>query len=240
MFVTVDAVTAPDQPDQPSPGDEWAARPENQWASASIPASGQRPAPYGPDPYAVPVDFAPPPRQPIFDRADLWTVILGTIGVLLVGVIATFVWVWIAPRAMVVRDAHGGVSLVNPETKAFAGADVTYLFVTVAAGLLCALIAAVVARHRGLAVTIAMAGGGVLSSLMVGWCGRWLTGGPIDHWVAHTPVGTHQLFIQLQTRPFVVAWPFVALIVTFVVALATQDREPETAPEASAAQDAVH
>lgn len=227
-------MSAPGEPDQPWSSDPWHPPAQRTPSSGTF---SHRPAPYGPDPYATPVEFPAPPKQPIFDRADLWTVILGTIGVLLVGVVATFVWVWIAPRATVVRDASGGVSLANAETKAFAGADVTFLFVTLVAGAVCAGIAAVVARHRGLAVTIAMAGGGLLSSLMVAWCGRWLTGGPFAHWVAHTSTGTHHLFIQLQTRPFIVAWPFVALVITFIVALATQDRgrstsSGEPAPEA--------
>jgi hypothetical protein len=150
--------------------------------------------------------------------------VLGTLAVLPVGVVATFVWVWIAPRAIAVKDAQGGVSLAAPETKGFAAADVKYLFVTAGAGALCAIVAAIVARHRGLAVSVAMAGGGILASLTVAWLGRWLTGGPITRWAAHASVGSHHLFIQLQTRPFVVAWPVVALIITFVVALATQEQ----------------
>jgi hypothetical protein len=122
------------------------------------------------------------------------------------------------------KDANGAVRLLAPETKAFAGADATYFIVTVVAGLLCGLIAAVVARHRGLAVTVALGGGGLLSSLMVAWLGRWLTGGPLSRWAQHASTGNHDLFIQLQTRPFIVAWPIAALVVTFFVALATSNR----------------
>ena len=185
---------------------------------------GPRPAPYGADLYAAPPSAPTPPRRPIVEIADVWTTVLGTVAVLLVGVLATFVWVWLAPRVPVTRDAQGGVSIRGFYPKGFAGADVTYLFVTVAAGVVCAVVAAIVARHRGLAVSVAMGGGGLLSSLMVAWLGRWLTGGPIARWAAGASVGDHHLFIQLQTRPFIVAWPVVALAITFVVALATQDR----------------
>jgi len=185
--------------------------------------------PYGSDPYAGAHAHPEPPRRPVFERADLWTTLLGTVAVLIVGVIATFIWVWIAPRAIAAKDAKGGVSLSVPETRAFVGADVTYFFVTLGAGVLCALVAATVARHRGLAVSIAMAGGGILSSLMVAWLGRWLTGGPLHRWADHASVGSHHLYLQLQTRPFIVAWPVVALLITFVVALATQDRPADHA-----------
>jgi hypothetical protein len=161
----------------------------------------------------------------------VWTVLLGTISVLLVGIAATFVWVWVSPRLIAAKDAKGGVSLAAPESKAFAGADVKFLFVTVAAGILCGVVAALVARHRGLAVSVAMASGGILASLMVAWGGRWLTGGPLGRWADHASVGSHHLFIQLQTRPFIMAWPVVALLITFLVALATPDRPAPEPPK---------
>jgi hypothetical protein len=190
---------------------------------------GPRPAPYGVNPYATPTGAAvggaeAERERPLIEMADVWTALLGTIAVLVVGVVATFVWVWVAPRATAIKDAKGGVSLTQPETKAFAGADATYFFVTLGAGLLCGLIAALVARHRGLAVTVALGGGGILSSLMVAWLGRWLTGGALTRWAGDASTGSHDFFIQLQTRPFVVAWPIAALVVTFFVALATSNR----------------
>ncbi|MGH8890446.1 MAG: hypothetical protein ACRDV3_11935 [Acidothermaceae bacterium] len=189
---------------------------------------GPRPVPYGSGPYAPAHGFGPVAQRPIVELADMWTALLGTVAVLIVGVISTFVWIWLAPHAIAIKDAKGGVSLAAPETKAFASADVMYLFVTAGAGAVCALVAALVARHRGLAVSVAMAGGGILSSLMVAWLGRWITGGPVHRWADQVPVGSHHLFIELQTRPFIVAWPVVALIITFVVALATQDRPPDS------------
>ena len=187
-----------------------------------------RPAPYGVSPYATPSGGGGnEPEQPLFEMADVWTTLLGTIAVLIVGVVATFIWVWVAPRAVAVKDAKGGVSLLVPETKAFAGADATYFFVTLGAGLLCGAVAAIVARHRGLAVTVALGGGGLLSGLMVAWLGRWLTGGPVTRWAHHASTGNHDLFIQLQTRPFIMAWPIAALVVTFFVALATSNRSPD-------------
>jgi hypothetical protein len=186
-----------------------------------------RPAPYGVSPYATPTVDHEGRERPLVEMADVWTALLGTIAVLIVGVVATFIWVWVAPRAVAVKDAQGGVSLAQPETKAFAGADATYFFITLAAGLLCGAVAAVVARHRGLAVTVALGGGGLLSSLMVAWLGRWLTGGALTRWANDAPTGSHDLFIQLQTRPFIMAWPIAALVITFFVALATSNRAPD-------------
>jgi hypothetical protein len=185
---------------------------------------GPRPAPYGSGPYATPPQLPAAPERPLVEMADVWTALLGIVGVLLVGVVATFVWIWVSPRVLAVKDAKGGVALSQPYPKGFVGADVTFLLVTLVAGVLCAVIAALVARHRGLAVSVAMAAGGILASLMVAWLGRWLTGGPLSRWVDDAAVGSHHLFIQLQSRPFVVAWPVVALLITFAVALATGGR----------------
>lgn len=192
-----------------------------------------RPMPYGSNPYAPPP--APPaPRRPALEMADVWTALLGTIGVVLLGFVATLLWVWLAPRAIAIKDAQGGVGLADPETKAFVGADVTYLFITLAAGVVCAGVAAVIARHRGLAVSIAMAVGGVLAALLVAWLGRWISGGPVTTWAHHMSPGRHRYFIELQARPFIMAWPIVALVITFVVALCTPDPvqpAPDTQPD---------
>jgi hypothetical protein len=197
-----------------SDADPTSSRPEDSEPSTeAYPAP--RPAPYGSSPYAIgPVPWNPlpePPPRRLVEMADVWTTLLGTVGVLVVGVLASVVWVWLAPRVMAVRDAKGGVSLVDGSTKAFAGADVWFLFVTAGAGLLCGLIAAVVARHRGLAVSVAMAVGGIAAALLAAFLGRMFTGGP------------------LSTRQYVVAWPMAALAVTFVVALLTPD--PPVQPE---------
>jgi hypothetical protein len=236
------AVTGPGYGDEVSdagPTPQWrspwdpAQHPGEQaspWTPNTDAYSGPRPAPYGSDPYAAPAYQPAPVERPVVELADVWTAILGTVGVLLVGVLATFVWVWVAPRVIAVKDAKGGVSLASGESKAFAGADVTYLFVTLGAGILCAVVAALVARHRGLAVSVAMGGGGIVASLMVAWLGRWLTGGPLHRWADHASVGSHQLFIQLQTRPFIVAWPMIALAITFAVALANAERRSAASP----------
>lgn len=209
-----------------SDADLTSSRPEDS-EPATDAYPDPRPAPYGSSPYAIgPLPWNPvpeQPRRPVVEMADVWTTLLGTVGVLVVGVLASLVWVWLAPRATAVRDAKGGVTLVDGTTKAFAGADVWFLFVTVGAGVLCGLIAVVVARHRGLAVSVAMAVGGSAAAVLTAFLGRTFTGGPLLHWASHVSSGNHRLFIQLSTRQYLVAWPMAALAITFVVALLTPD-----------------
>ena len=194
-----------------------------------------RPIPYGSSPYAVTVNTTPHPvddvhRQPLVELADLWTVILGTLCVIPLGVVAGFMWLWLAPRAMAVSDGKGKTGLLDPGTKAFAGADVTFLFITIGAGLLCGIVAAIIARHRGMAVSVALAAGGTVAALLAAWIGRTMSGGPAKHWASHVANGNHRYFLELATRQYVVAWPMAALAVTFVVALMTPDRPVEIVP----------
>jgi hypothetical protein len=190
--------------------------------------------PYGSSPYAVSVppgaDAPVGGRRPI-ELADVWTAVLGTVAVVIVGVAAGFLWLWIAPRPSGVVSASGGKSIqFNSANKVFASADVTFLFIGIGAGLLCGLVATILARRRGVAVSIAMAVGGTLASLLAAFIGRALSGGPQDYWLARASVGSHHYFIELTTRRFIVGWPIAALLVVFVVALFTPDRPVEIEP----------
>ena len=189
--------------------------------------------PYGSSPYAVSV---PPGAEPVGGRspiglADVWTAVLGTVAVVIVGVLAGFLWLWIAPRPHGVVSASGGKSIqFDSANKVFAAADVTFLFIGIGAGLVCGLVATILARRRGVAVSIAMAVGGTIASVLAAFIGRALSGGPQDYWLARATVGPHHYFIELTTRRFLVGWPIAALLVVFVVALFTPDRPVEFEP----------
>jgi hypothetical protein len=215
-------------------GEAVSDQPSEQPAQPTSAYPEPRPMPYGSSPYAVTVPTPAPdaeaPQRAVVEPADLWTALLGTVGVTLLGVLAGFIWLWLAPRAMTTSDGKGHSSLVNPSTKAFAGADVTFLFIGVGAGLICGIVAAILARHRGLAVSVAMGVGGTLASLIAAWIGRALSGGPNNYWLNHATAGDHRFFVELATRPYLMAWPVTALVVTFVVAMVTPDRPLEIEP----------
>ena len=190
--------------------------------------------PYGSSPYAVtvtPVADARAQSQSRIGLADVWTALLGTLAVIPLGVVAGFLWLWIAARPHGVVSAAGGKSVqFDSANKVFASADVTFLFIGVGAGLLCGIVASIIARHRGVAVSIAMAVGGIVASLLAAFIGRALSGGPQDYWLARASVGPHRYFIELTTRRFLVGWPIAALLVVFVVGLFTPDRPIEIEP----------
>jgi hypothetical protein len=191
--------------------------------------AGTRPTPYGSAPYAGAVDAVPPPARRIFEMADLWTAVLGTVAVVVVGVVAGLIWYAVAPRAAAVRNTTT-FGTVDPYTKAFVRDDIVFLVITVIAGLLCGVVAMLIARHRGVAVAIAMALGGFIAAYLAAWLGRYITGGPALHWADHTSVGKHPYFIALTDRQFLLGWPLAALLVTFVTALILPAQAPPSAP----------
>jgi hypothetical protein len=191
--------------------------------------AGNRPTPYGSVPYAGSTEVAPPPARRLFEMADLWTAVLGTIAVTAVGLIAGLIWYAVAPRAAAVRN-QTSFGTIDPYTKAFVRDDIAFLVITVIAGLLCAGVAMLIARHRGVAVAIAMTVGGFLAAYLAAWLGRYLTGGPALHWADHTSVGDHRFFIALTDRQFLLGWPFAALAVTFLTTLVLPAQAPPQPP----------
>ena len=219
-------------------------QPADEPAQPTLAYPQPRPMPYGSSPYAVTATTgalpdSDDPRPPVMEMADVWTALLGTLAVVPLGVIAGFVWVWLAPRALAVADGKGKSGLINPETKAFAGADVTFLVIGIAAGLLCGAVSAILARRRGAAVSVAMAVGGTLASLLAAFVGRAVSGGPANYWADHVSAGNHRYFIELITRQYLVGWPLAALAVTFIVGLLTPDPELEVEPDEQAPADSA-
>ena len=183
--------------------------------------------PYGSSPYAVTVgpeaSIAPAAiRRPIFGWADAWTALLGSIGISVLGVVAGLVWLGLAPRATA-HTQGGDIGFGSNVNKVFAGADLSFAVICVVAGLLCGAVGAILARRRGLAVSLALTIGGTSASLIASWLGRQISGGPAARWAAHAGAGSHHYFIALIDRQFLIAWPLAGLAVTFVVALFTPD-----------------
>ena len=150
--------------------------------------------------------------------------LLGTLAVLPVGVIGALVWIGLAPRVPAAVTADHHVSFVGSEPRGFITADITFLAIALAAGVLCGVLAAILGRHRGTAVAVAMAAGGVGASYLMSWLGTWLTGGPAHRWAQHAAPGTHSYFLHLQTQPFLFAWPFVAVLVVLIAVAVTDAR----------------
>jgi hypothetical protein len=118
--------------------------------------------------------FAPPPPLPRAERAatpgrwrsDVPRAIAVLVGSVLLGAPAGLLWAQVAPRLRVTVTDKG---LDYPDlegTKAFIGADGSYVLVMLGAGLLCGLVGWLVARKAGPWTVAALAVGGFLAALV--------------------------------------------------------------------------
>jgi hypothetical protein len=95
------------------------------------------------------------------------------VGTAVLGVGAGFLWMALAPRALLVVAAPGSANVVNPETSAFIAADGWFILLSVIGGLISGLAGyvLVVRRYR----EPAMAGvlvGGLAAALIAMWIGE--------------------------------------------------------------------
>jgi hypothetical protein len=109
-------------------------------------------------------------RVPVAALVAAAAVIVGTA---VLGVGAGFLWVALAPRAVLVVVAPGSVTVVNPETSAFIAADGWFILLSVLGGLVSGLAGYLLAvrRYR----EPAMAGvlvGGLAAALVAMWIGQ--------------------------------------------------------------------
>lgn len=140
-------------------------------------------------------------------------------GVALLGAPIGLLWSTLAPRARVVVLA-GGPDLVDPNTKAFIAADGTFLLLTGAAGLLCAILALRLGgRQHGVATALGLAVGGLAAAYLA-----WRVGHRIGladfRRAARGPIGTSALLnLSLRAKGVLVSWPLMGLLTVVVVAV---------------------
>lgn len=147
-------------------------------------------------------------------------------GVALLGAPIGLLWSTLAPRARVVVLA-GGPDLVDPNTKAFIAADGTFLLLTGAAGLLCAILALMLGgRRHGAATALGLAVGGLAAAYLA-----WRVGHRIGladfRRAARGPVGTSALLnLSLRAKGVLVSWPLMGVLT--VVAVAARARNADS------------
>ncbi|MGK4583795.1 hypothetical protein [Kitasatospora sp. HPMI-4] len=194
------------------------------------PGAGQLPEP---DPYAVDSDLREPARErrPLLPELRLGAVL--TVAGVLLGVVVGLLWLWLAPRVMLVVVGNA-IQYVDPEGEQRAGADSVFVLLGLGAGALSALAAFLFTRARGggIAVAAGLAAGGLAGSYLAWRLGCWL--GPTMDVVAHAKaVGTGVQFsapLKLGAEGALLAWPMTALVVLLILSAAFGKREEDPPP----------
>lgn len=167
----------------------------------------------------------PGPRRWPADLRRFVAIVAGTV---LLGAPAGLLWAALAPHYTVVFVDDQPTLPFIESTKAFIGADGTYLAVTAGAGLLCGVAAWFLARRHGPWTVAALAVGGTLAALVAAHVGL-LPGrqDAIDAYNRHK--GSVELFLgardsngdgtHLRAPWTAVGWPVMALVGFLVPAL---------------------
>ncbi|GGT64795.1 DUF2567 domain-containing protein [Streptomyces lateritius] len=145
------------------------------------------------------------------------------------GVGLGLLWLWLAPRVPLISDGKA-VFLRHSEGESAIGADGTFVLLALGFGAVAAGLVFLLHRHGGPALVLALAGGGVLGSLL-GWgVGTFL--GPTHDVVAHAKaVGPSVVFdapLKLEMwAGAMMAWPIAAMIVHLALTALFGPRDPE-------------
>ena len=179
--------------------------------------------PYRPPDWHVTVTSpwpGPAPRErALRAREDMVTAVVTTVLVALSGAVAGLVWEAVAPKLVLSRAIQGD----EVAFKAQVGADVAFVAVALAAGVLCAAVALILFRARGPGLVAGLALGGVAAAFVADRVGylvdRAATLTAIHAaGVAHpSPLGVSLLDFRLRALGVVVAWPLAAVVVVALV-----------------------
>ncbi len=167
-------------------------------------------------------------------REDVVAFVSLTSVLVLLGAPAGLLWSALAPRFTVVREG-GDLTLPNIEsTKAFIGADGTYVVVVVVLGALCGALAWRFARRFGPATVLGLTLGGLLAALVAAAVGlrpgaaeavsalrdTTATNGSFDLFLGARDQATGDLSLRASWAP--VLWPVASLVTFLVIAFRNQ------------------
>ena len=157
-------------------------------------------------------------------RTGLWTLAV----LVLCGAPLGLLWAAVAPRADLVQQGDS-LGFADLETKDFIAADGLLFLLGVAAGVLAAVLAWRLGRHRPLGTLLGLVAGAGLASLVA-----WRTGIRIDDReallaAARDPAGTRALDLPLALRSHaaLLGWPAGGALTFALIAL----RRPQSLPE---------
>lgn len=179
--------------------------------------------PYQPPEWRVrvptPWPAAAPYERPLRLLEDLTTAVVTAVFVALSGAIAGLIWAAIAPKLAVGRAIAGA----EVAFKAQVGADVSFLAVTVVAGVLCAAVATIGFRASGPGLVTGLAAGGLTAAFIADRVGylveRSATLTAIHAaGVAHpSGLGVSLLDFRVRALGVVTGWPIAAVVVAALV-----------------------
>jgi hypothetical protein len=140
--------------------------------------------------------------------------VAATLVIAALGVPAGLLWTTVAPRTTYVI-AGGKALLGDPESQTLIAADGWFAVLTACAGLLCGVVAYVLAgRLREMGLLAALGAGGLAAGLIAWWTGSMVGRSSFQHMVRTARDGTAAKgALDLHAVGVVIAWPLIAVVV---------------------------
>lgn len=140
--------------------------------------------------------------------------VAATLVIAVLGVPAGLLWTTVAPRTTYVI-AGGKAILGDPESQTLIAADGWFAVLTAAGGLLCAVVAYVLAgRLREMGLLAALGVGGTAAGLIAWWVGSLIGRSSFHHEMRVARDGTTaQGSLDLHAVGVVIAWPLIAVVI---------------------------
>lgn len=174
-------MTAPHEAGPGSPGEPVADPPESPPLVDEQPFAGPYWAPGWQAPVAV---RRPPWREPL-------VALFVAAGVSALGAPLGLLWSAVTPKVDVVMTDHGP-ALADSEPEQYVAGDGWFVFLTVAAGaVLAVLVWLLVRRYRGPLMLVALAVGSVASAVIAAWLGHRIGLAQYQRLLQHAAVGQH-------------------------------------------------
>jgi hypothetical protein len=141
--------------------------------------------------------------------------VLTTLVIAVLGIPAGLLWTVVAPRTTYVVASAGQAVVGDPETQTLIAADGWFAVLGAAAGLLCGVVAYVLAgRLRELGLLAALGVGGTGASLIAWLIGFLIGRSAFQHKIQTARAGTAAKgTLDLHAAGVVIVWPLIALIV---------------------------
>ncbi|MFD8610798.1 DUF2567 domain-containing protein [Streptomyces sp. NPDC059631] len=165
-------------------------------------------------------------------RAELREAAVVTVAVALGGVLLGLLWLWLAPRVLMVGTVtqdSWAIYLKDVEGEQAIGIDGTFTLLAVGLGVLSAVAVFLSRRRGGVPLVVALCVGGLLGSLLAWRLGVWL--GPQQDIFAHArAVGQGKTFpapLHLGATGALLAWPLAALVVHLALTALFGPRDPD-------------
>lgn len=140
--------------------------------------------------------------------------VAATLVIAVLGVPAGLLWTTVAPRTTFVI-AGGKALLGDPESQTLIAADGWFAVLTASAGVLCAVVAYILAgRLREIGLIAALGVGGAAAGLIAWWVGSMIGRSSFHHQVRTARDGTTvKGALDLHAAGVVIAWPLIAIVV---------------------------